>query len=65
MADEAPIKKGSFFKSVKKLILVTCLLVAGAILVLAGFGMIEFNPNLFKYTGFGLLALALIYHFLY
>ena len=65
MADEIQVKKGSFFKSTKKLILVTCLLVAGAVLVLAGFGMIEFNPSLFKYTGFGLLALALVYHFLY
>ncbi len=66
MADNSePVKKGSAFKSFKKLILVTALLVAGVLLSLAGFGMIEFNPNLFKYTGFGLLGLALVYHFLY
>lgn len=66
MADaQETIKKNSFFKSFKKLILVTALLIAGVLLSLAGFGMIEFNPNLFKYTGFGLLGLAFVYHFLY
>ncbi len=65
MADDQPVKKSHPFKAFKKLILVTALLVAGVLLSLAGFGMIEFNLNLFKYTGFGLLALAFIYHFLY
>ncbi len=66
MVDQPELaKKNSAFKSLKKLILVSVLFIAGVLLSLAGFGMIEFNPNLFKYTGFGLLALALIYHFLY
>jgi hypothetical protein len=66
MADrEEVVKKNSAFKSIKKLFLVSLLFVAGVLLCLAGFGMIEFNPNLFKYTGFGLLGLALIYHLIY
>jgi hypothetical protein len=66
MADEEPRRRGNGpIKAVKKLLLVTLLFVAGVLLCLAGFGMIEFNPNLFKYVGFGLLALALIYHLIY
>ena len=63
--EEVLIPKKSLYKSFKKLILVTCLLFSGGLLVLNGYNLIQFNPELIKYTGIGLLALALIYHFMY
>jgi hypothetical protein len=60
-----PKKKKSFYKQFKKTILVLCLLFAGGMLLLNSFNLIQFNPDLIKYTGGGLIGLAFIYYYLY
>ncbi len=58
-------KRTNPVKNLKRLFLVLVLLGLGGLLTLAGFGLIQFSPELTKYSGLGLLVLAVVYYLLY